>query len=138
MPAIRARSRRPIHEINMVPFIDVMLVLLIIFMVTAPMLTPGAIHVPTVGQAAATPPQRADVLIDHSGNILLKTGDRESAVTLEELGQAARHWQQQQSEGSAVLISADKQLPFETVMAAMSALQSAGVTRVAFGVKTSQ
>ncbi|MFN7856967.1 MAG: biopolymer transporter ExbD, partial [Acidovorax sp.] len=48
MPALasRGRGRRTINEINMVPFIDVMLVLLIIFMVTAPMLTPGMIDVP--------------------------------------------------------------------------------------------
>jgi biopolymer transport protein TolR len=52
MPALasRGRSRRTINEINMVPFIDVMLVLLIIFMVTAPMLTPGLIDVPSVGK----------------------------------------------------------------------------------------
>jgi len=138
MPPIRARSRRPINEINMVPFIDVMLVLLIIFMVTAPMLTPGAIQVPTVGQASRKPVQHANVLIDHSGSIVLKAGDQEVHIGLENLGAAARRWQVQQGEGSAVLISADKTLPFETVMAAMSALQAAGVTRVAFGVKTSQ
>ena len=52
MPAMasRGRGRRTINEINMVPFIDVMLVLLIIFMVTAPMLTPGMIDVPSVGK----------------------------------------------------------------------------------------
>ncbi|MBB1647883.1 MULTISPECIES: biopolymer transporter ExbD [Delftia] len=141
MPAVASRggrSRRTVNEINMVPFIDVMLVLLIIFMVTAPMLTPGSINVPSAGKAARTPPKRADVMIDKDGGIRIKAGNLDKTVTLKELGTAARDWQSQQSDDSAVLISADKKLPFETVMAAMSALQSAGVKRVAFGVKSSQ
>ena len=141
MPAVASRggrSRRTVNEINMVPFIDVMLVLLIIFMVTAPMLTPGSINVPSAGKAARTPPTRADVMIDKDGGIRIKAGNLDKTVTLKELGTAARDWQSQQSDDSAVLISADKKLPFETVMAAMSALQSAGVKRVAFGVKSSQ
>src|SRR3546814_1166939 len=55
MPSIRGsngRSRRLKNEINVVPYIDVMLVLLVIFMVTAPMITPGIIELPSVGQAA--------------------------------------------------------------------------------------
>jgi biopolymer transport protein TolR len=115
-----------------------MLVLLIIFMVTAPMLTPGSINVPSAGKAARTPPKRADVMIDKDGAIRIKAGSIDKAVTLKELGTAAKDWQDQQSDDSAVLISADKKLPFETVMAAMSALQSAGVKRVAFGVKSTQ
>ncbi len=141
MPAVASRggrSRRTVNEINMVPFIDVMLVLLIIFMVTAPMLTPGSINVPSAGKAARTPPKRADVMIDKDGGIRIKAGSTDKTVTLKELGTAARSWQDQQSDDSAVLISADKKLPFETVMAAMSALQSAGDKRVAFGVKSSQ
>ncbi|MDR0201910.1 MAG: biopolymer transporter ExbD [Delftia acidovorans] len=141
MPAVASRggrSRRTVNEINMVPFIDVMLVLLIIFMVTAPMLTPGSINVPSAGKAARTPPKRADVMIDKDGGIRIKAGSIDKTVTLKELGTTARSWQEQQSDDSAVLISADKKLPFETVMAAMSALQSAGVKRVAFGVKSSQ
>jgi biopolymer transport protein TolR len=61
MPAMasRGRGRRTINEINMVPFIDVMLVLLIIFMVTAPMLTPGSIDVPSVGKGAKPPKEFA-------------------------------------------------------------------------------
>src|SRR2546427_243820 len=133
MPAVASRggrSRRTVNEINMVPFIDVMLVLLIIFMVTAPMLTPGSINVPSAGKAARTPPKRADVMIDKDGGIRIKAGSTDKTVTLKELGAAARSWQDQQSDDSAVLISADKKLPFETVMAAMSALQSAGVKQI--------
>ena len=69
MPALvsRGRGRRTINEINMVPFIDVMLVLLIIFMVTATVITPGAINIPTAGQSSKTPDKRVDVLIDADG-----------------------------------------------------------------------
>ncbi|WP_027014947.1 biopolymer transporter ExbD [Comamonas composti] len=141
MPALSSRggrNRRTVNEINMVPFIDVMLVLLIIFMVTAPMLTPGAINVPSAGKASRTPPKRADVLLAQDGSIKLRMDGNERTLSLKELGPAARQWQDGQSEDSAVLISADKKLPFETVMAAMSQLQTAGVKRVAFGVKSSQ
>ena len=70
MPAMASRSgsrRRSMNEINMVPFIDVMLVLLIIFMVTATVITPGAINVPTAGTSQKAPDKRIDVLINHEG-----------------------------------------------------------------------
>ena len=65
MPAMasRGRGRRTINEINMVPFIDVMLVLLIIFMVTAPMLTPGVVDVPSVGKSKNPPQVVAQVIV---------------------------------------------------------------------------
>ena len=66
MPSVasRGRGRRTINEINMVPFIDVMLVLLIIFMVTAPLITPSLINLPSVGKADRTPDHFVQVLID--------------------------------------------------------------------------
>jgi biopolymer transport protein TolR len=65
MPSLvsRGRGRRTINEINMVPFIDVMLVLLIIFMVTAPLITPSVIDLPSVGKAARQPDQVIQVII---------------------------------------------------------------------------
>ena len=59
----RGRGRRTISEINMVPFIDVMLVLLIIFMVTAPLITPSMIALPKVGKAAAQPQSPVQIMI---------------------------------------------------------------------------
>lgn len=142
MPAVSSRGgrkRRTVNEINMVPFIDVMLVLLVIFMVTAPMLTPGAINVPSAGKASRLPTENlARVLIDKDGTIRLKTGANEQVVQLNELGVAAKAWQAQQPEDSAVVISADKTLSYDTVMQAMGRLQRAGVKRVALDVKSSQ
>ena len=139
MPAVssRGKGRRTVNEINMVPFIDVMLVLLIIFMVTAPMLTPGAINVPSAGKSGKPPVQHvAHVLLDKDGSVRLKTPQGEQSMSLQELGVAASSWQADQPEDSAVMIQADKTLPYETVVNAMGELQKAGVKRVALGVKS--
>ncbi|HRL38796.1 MAG: biopolymer transporter ExbD [Comamonas sp.] len=131
------RRRRTVNEINMVPFIDVMLVLLIIFMVTAPMLTPGAINVPSAGKSTKPPMKHvAYVLLSEDGSIRLKAGKNEQILSLQDLGAATVSWQAQESEESAVLIQADKTLAYEHVVAAMGELQRAGVKRIALGVKS--
>ena len=140
MPAMSSRggrNRRTVNEINMVPFIDVMLVLLIIFMVTAPMLTPGSIDVPSAGKSAKPPKSIAYVLLDKDGSIKLRTGNNEKVVTLDELKAAAQSWQEGQTEESAIQIRADKKLSFDSVMNVHSALHGAGVKRIAFGVVSS-
>jgi biopolymer transport protein TolR len=140
MPAMASRTgsrRRSMNEINMVPFIDVMLVLLIIFMVTAPMMTPSAINVPSVGKASKTPVKRADVIVEKDGSVRFKTDGNERAMPVQNLGSAAKAWIKNQPEDAAVLISADKNVSYDTVMKTMSALQSAGIPRVALAVKAS-
>ena len=138
MPAVASRgkrNRRTVNEINMVPFIDVMLVLLIIFMVTAPMLTPGAINVPKAGKSERPPTKNiAHVLLDKDGTIQLKTGSTTKEISVKELGEAAKAWQSGQPEDSAVLLVADKDLSYQTVMDAMGALQRANVQRIALQV----
>ena len=137
MPSMSSRSgsrRRSMNEINMVPFIDVMLVLLIIFMVTAAMLTPSAINVPSVGKGAKVPKTRADVIIEKDGSVRFKAGGNERTVPLQNLGSTAKNWLKDQPEDTPVLISADKNVSYDSVMQAMSALQRAGVPRVALAV----
>ena len=139
MPAMASRSgsrRRSMNEINMVPFIDVMLVLLIIFMVTAPMLTPSSVNVPSVGKGSKVPKTRADVLVDADGSIRFKADGSERTVALGQLGSTAKNWLQTQPEDTPVLISADKTVTYDKVMQAMNALQQAGVARVALAVKS--
>ena len=65
MPGVvtRGRGRRAISEINMVPFIDVMLVLLIIFMVSAPLITTGVVDLPSMGKAKQRPPSVIEVIV---------------------------------------------------------------------------
>ena len=131
----RGRGRRTINEINMVPFIDVMLVLLIIFMVTAPMLTPGMIDVPSVGKGKNVPKVVAQVIVNKDGSLQLKTPDATRTVTQREVGDAALRWQKDQSKDTSVIISADKGVQYEAVVKAMDALQKAGVQRVGLSVK---
>jgi len=137
MPALasRGRSRRTINEINMVPFIDVMLVLLIIFMVTAPMLTPGLIDVPSVGKGKNVPKVVAQVIVNKDGSLQLKTPDTTRSMNAREIGLAALAWQKDQSKDTAVVITADKGVQYESVVKAMDALQRAGVQRVGLSVK---
>ena len=137
MPAMasRGRGRRTINEINMVPFIDVMLVLLIIFMVTAPMLTPGMIDVPSVGKGKNVPKVVAQVIVNKDGSLQLKTPEATRTVTQREVGDAALRWQKDQSKDTAVLITAEKGVQYEAVVKALDALRSAGVQRVGLSVK---
>ena len=144
MPAIasRGRGRRTISEINMVPFIDVMLVLLIIFMVTAPLITPSMIALPKVGKAAAQPPSPVQVLIgkDEAVQIKFKTSTTPSniasvAADIVKLQPAVRAGAVG-AEATPVVISADKSIKYETVVKVMDNLQKAGVARVGLSVQT--
>jgi biopolymer transport protein TolR len=127
------RARRTKIEINMVPFIDVMLVLLIIFMVTAPLITPGQIDLPSVGAANRTPDVYVEVLIDPSARLRVRMGqDTQPAavVTPEQLMQRVQALRNG-SQTMPVLVSADKSVKYEAVMDVVRQLRAAGVQRVA-------
>jgi len=126
------------NEINMVPFIDVMLVLLIIFMVSAPLITVGVVDVPSVGKAKVRPAHVIEVSLDAQSRLLLKL-DREEARPIDR-PQLARAVLAAQA-GSAdtpVIISADRQVRYEEVVRIMDTLQRAGVQRVGLTVKQGQ
>ena len=138
MPSVanRGRGRRTMNEINMVPFIDVMLVLLIIFMVTAPLITPSLIDLPTVGKAAKQPDQVVQVLVGKDESLELKDGERTLAMNLKDIAPAVLQAQSGQPPGSvAVVISADRNVKYETVVKVMDTLQRAGVQRVGLSVQ---
>lgn len=136
MPALvsRGRGRRTINEINMVPFIDVMLVLLIIFMVTAPLITPSVIDLPSVGKAAKQPDQVIQIVIGKDESIAMKVKDKSTALGLKEIANAVKQ-AQSSATNSAVVISADKNIKYETVVKVMDTLQRAGVQRVGLSVQ---
>jgi biopolymer transport protein TolR len=136
MPAVssRGRGRRTINEINMVPFIDVMLVLLIIFMVTAPLITPSVIDLPSVGKAAKQPDQIVEIVIGKDEALELKLKDASRPVTLPDVANAVRQAQGTQP-NSAVVISADRSVKYEVVVKVMDTLQRAGVQRVGLSVQ---
>jgi biopolymer transport protein TolR len=141
----RGRGRRTINEINMVPFIDVMLVLLIIFMVTAPLISPSQINLPSVGQAAQQPERFVHVVIDEDSQVRVSEGRGKSDTPAVALDQVAQRVQALQAGGDAgqqgdaanvpVVISADKAVKYETVIGVMDRLQRAGVARVGLSVQ---
>ena len=132
--AHRGRGRRTINEINMVPFIDVMLVLLIIFMVTAPLIAPSMIDLPSVGKAAQQPDQVVQIIIGKDETLQLKLKDKSSSVSLKEVARAVKQ-AQGSATNSAVVISADKAVKYEAVVKVMDTLQRAGVARVGLSVQ---
>jgi len=139
MPAVAMRGsrRRTISEINMVPFIDVMLVLLIIFMVTAPLITTGVIDLPSVGKAKQRPEHVIEIVVASDDNLKLRIdGKDQDGTNLRSL--AARVRQAQGGDANTpVVISADKAVKYEAVVKVMDTLQRAGVQRVGLSVKSS-
>ena len=136
MPAVssRGRGRRTINEINMVPFIDVMLVLLIIFMVTAPMITPSMVDLPSVGKAAKQPDQVIQIVVQKDDSLEMVNDSKTSKINLDSLADKVRAAQTGQA-NTAVVISADRNVKYETVVKVMDTLQRAGIQRVGLSVQ---
>jgi biopolymer transport protein TolR len=139
MPGLAARSgghrRRSMNEINMVPFIDVMLVLLIIFMVTAPLITTGVVDLPSVGKSAQRPASVIEVIVGTDDKLRLKLDKAEpESVELRQLATRVKAGQQGNAD-TPVVISADKAVKYDSVVRVMDTLQRAGVRRVGLSVK---
>ena len=138
MPAVahRGSRRRTISEINMVPFIDVMLVLLIIFMVTAPLITTGMVDLPSVGKSKQRPEHVVEVIVaaDESLRLRIDGKDTEPAA-LRNIAARVRDAQAGNA-ATPVVISADKAVKYEAVVKVMDSLQKAGVQRVGLSVKS--
>jgi len=127
-----ARVRKQIAQINVVPMIDVMLVLLVIFMVTAPFINPGQVELPSVGKTSQMPAQPLEVIIKESGEYLLKnravSGDErvvEKSALAAEIAALHRALPDQ-----PVVIAADKNVRYEEVMNTMTLLQRQQITRI--------
>ena len=130
------QKRKLMGEINVVPYIDVMLVLLIIFMVTAPLLTQGIeVDLP---EAAAEPidSQSDDVPIvlsvDAAGNLYINIGDDEDAPQNAREIVARTAAVIRNRPDTAVLVKADREVPYGNVVGAMVLLQQAGADKVGF------
>jgi biopolymer transport protein TolR len=136
MPAVssRGRGRRTINEINMVPFIDVMLVLLIIFMVTAPMISPSVIDLPSVGKAAKQPDQVIQIVVQKDESLEMVNDTKTSKINFDSLANSVQLAQTGQT-SSAVVISADRNVKYEMVVKVMDTLQRAGIQRVGLSVQ---
>ena len=127
--------RRTINEINMVPFIDVMLVLLIIFMVTAPLITTGVVDLPSVGKSQQRPEHVVEVVVGSDEKLRLRIDAKDGQpVALRDLARKVLDAQAGNS-NTPVVISADRSVKYEAVVKVMDSLQRAGVLRVGLSVK---
>lgn len=119
------RERRLKNEINVVPYIDVMLVLLVIFMVTAPMMTTASIDVPSVGKAAQAPSLEAlqvNIRADQTLSLTSPGKAERRDLSKSELSQAILDAQRRNPE-QPVLIVGDKNVKYEAVLGVMDELQ---------------
>jgi biopolymer transport protein TolR len=120
------------NNINVVPYIDVMLVLLVIFMITAPLVNPGQVELPSVAKTQSVPVEPLEVSIRPDGELRLRdrsTAGQPRTVSRDELIQAVQQAQQQNPD-QAVVISADKMVRYEKVMDIMSLMQQNNVKRL--------
>jgi biopolymer transport protein TolR len=130
MPALRRRG--PMHEINIVPYVDVMLVLLVIFMVTAPLITPSVIELPSL-----------EVFVKADQGLVVRERDRAGAIVNErtisraELGGVIKGVRAKGADLS-VLVGGDKNARYEAVLQVMDELRKQGVQKVGLQVKLAQ
>ncbi len=140
--------RRALAEINVVPYIDVMLVLLIIFMVTAPLITPSAVKLPSVGQATRAPDTvvEVDIKTDKLLSVRLRdpkakagaTGLNPQPTSMADLQKTVAQLAQQSGSTLAempVLIAADKDVKYDDVIKVLNRLKESGVQRVGLAVQ---
>ena len=125
------RSRKPISEINVVPYIDVMLVLLVIFMVTAPLISPGQIELPSVGSKLTPPVRPLEVTLRDDMTLWMRdqaTNAPAARVTRDEL--IARILAKQAKQEQPVVLAAGKNARYEDVLGVLDLLQRNGVKKV--------
>ena len=134
----RRSAHPPMSQINVVPYIDVMLVLLVIFMITAPLMNPGQIDLPSVGKSLAPPVAPLEVVIKRDTTLLLRDhakGGVEFPVSHDEL--ASRLQQiMTKNPNQPVVISADKNVRYEEVINVMDMLQQQHIKKIGLLTKT--
>ena len=131
MPSVvsRGKGRRTISEINMVPFIDVMLVLLIIFMVTAPLITTGVVDLPSVGKAKQRPDHVIELVLGADEKLRLRIDSQDrGTLSLAQLPARVRQAQMRAIQDAVAL---------HAQVRVMDVLQREGVQRVGLSVKQS-
>ena len=132
MKSERRTKNRLMNDINVVPYIDVMLVLLVIFMVTAPLMNPGQIDLPSVSKALAPPVAPLEVMIKKDATLALRDhsrGGKESRVSRDELVAILKARQGERAEQS-VVISADKNVRYDEVIKVMDVLKRQQIKKV--------
>ncbi len=132
-PFNRSGKNKPMGEINVVPFIDVMLVLLVVFMITAPMLTQGVqVELPQVTSQPIENQEDNDPIIisvDQEGGYFITLGEDSNSVSLDEMSQRVVTILQQRP-GTPVMVRGDRNVAYGQIVVLMSTLQGAGVANV--------
>ena len=123
-------------EINVVPLVDVMLVLLIIFMVSAPLITTGVVDLPSVGKSKQRPEHVVELIVKSDAVFRIKIDGQKDGVAVP-LGKIAERVRELQAgdTNTPVVISADRNVKYEAVVKLMDTLQRAGIQRVGLSVK---
>jgi biopolymer transport protein TolR len=123
----RARKHTPMHEINVTPFVDVMLVLLIIFMVTAPLLTVGVpIELPEAkGQQLQSNKEPVTISVDRAGKVFIQETEIKLDEIAPKLKAIAKNGYEEQ-----IFIRGDKGIDYGTVMRVMARVKAGGFTKV--------
>lgn len=122
------RQRRLKNEINVVPYIDVMLVLLVIFMVATPMMTTGSVELPSTGTAPQKPDKYYKIQIEADG--LLTFFDTEGKETKLRDTRQLREQLSTLKKEDAVLIAGDKTVQYQRVIEALDEVKKQGFSRV--------
>ena len=124
------RPRKSINQINVLPYIDVMLVLLVIFMITAPLINPGVVELPKVGMQLTTPVEPLKIFVRTDQSLLLQEGaPAPIRVSRDELIARIRD-RQAKNPDQAVVIAADRGVRYEDVVHVLELLQQKGVRKV--------
>jgi biopolymer transport protein TolR len=137
------RQRKLMNQINIVPYVDVMLVLLVIFMVTAPLVNPGLIELPSVGKSSPPlqVPAPLEVVVKRDTSLVLREREpgvkEEREVTMPELLEIVKT-RQAANPDQPVVIAADKEVRYEAVLKVMDELQKLNVKRVGLMVKPAE
>jgi biopolymer transport protein TolR len=134
------RKRGTMHEINVVPYVDVMLVLLVIFMVTAPLITPSVIDLPTVGKASQPRVVPLEVFVRADQGLVVRTRDGngriidEQSVARADLAKVLKS-ARGKNEDLSVLVGGDKNARYEAVLQVMDELRKQGIQKVGLQVR---
>jgi biopolymer transport protein TolR len=133
----RRKRTRLMNQINVVPYIDVMLVLLVIFMVTAPLITTGVIELPSVGRSNQPPAAPIEITIRQDGSISLRDRERNGAERRVDRDSLVHELKKLQvNPDQPVVIAADQDVPYKHVVRVMDLLRSNGIARVGLLTRT--
>lgn len=147
MSSLRGERKRKFKaEMNVVPYIDVMLVLLVIFMVAAPMTNPGAINLPTAGQSTQPPSEYIEITLTTNGAASISVMNKgngkgpseqvskETELDKKQLMKKLKDYHQDKPDLS-VLVSADKEIKYDEVIQVISEAKKLGINRVGLATK---